>query len=103
MMRTRHAQHSQVMEADRVPRTGRCGSLHDASALISDVDRQWLWPARIAARGSKLRARIPPALPVIPAMKLETFLLGRRLANRESNEREIGALEAVPAMGLDAL
>jgi len=31
------------------------------------------------------------------------LLLGRRLANRESQARKIGALEGVPAMGLDAL
>jgi amino acid transporter len=31
------------------------------------------------------------------------LLLGRRLANRESKERRIGALEGVPAMGLDGL
>jgi amino acid transporter len=31
------------------------------------------------------------------------LLLGRRLANRESEERKIGALEGVPAMGLDAI
>jgi amino acid transporter len=31
------------------------------------------------------------------------FLLGRRLANRESEERKIGAFEGIPAMGLDGL
>jgi amino acid transporter len=31
------------------------------------------------------------------------LLLGRRLANRESRRRKIGALEGVPAMGLDAV
>lgn len=31
------------------------------------------------------------------------MLLGRRLANRESNARKIGAFEGVPAMGLDGL
>jgi amino acid transporter len=31
------------------------------------------------------------------------YLLGRPLANRESRERQIGVLEAVPAMGLDGL
>jgi amino acid transporter len=31
------------------------------------------------------------------------FLLGRRLANKEAHTRKITALEAVPAMGLDAL
>lgn len=36
-------------------------------------------------------------------MTLARLLLGRRLANRESAERKIGALEAVPAMGLDGL
>lgn len=34
---------------------------------------------------------------------LRQMLLGRRLANRESEERKIGALEAIPAMGLDGL
>jgi amino acid transporter len=34
---------------------------------------------------------------------LVDFLLGRRLANRESVERKIGAFEGVPAMGLDGL
>src|SRR3981081_734582 len=34
---------------------------------------------------------------------LVDFLLGRRLANREHVERKIGALEAVPAMGVDGL
>lgn len=36
-------------------------------------------------------------------MWIRNVLLGRRLANRESHERKIGALEAVPAMGLDGL
>ena len=36
-------------------------------------------------------------------MDLVALLLGRRLANRESGARKIGALEGVPAMGLDAL
>jgi amino acid transporter len=36
-------------------------------------------------------------------MPLRRWLLGRRLANRESAERKIGAFEAVPAMGLDGL
>jgi amino acid transporter len=36
-------------------------------------------------------------------MTVRDFLLGRRLANTESRTRKIGALEAVPAMGLDAL
>jgi hypothetical protein len=31
------------------------------------------------------------------------FILGRRLANREFDERKIGAFEGVPAMGLDGL
>jgi hypothetical protein len=31
------------------------------------------------------------------------FRLGRRLANREYDERKIGAFEGVPAMGLDGL
>ena len=34
---------------------------------------------------------------------LRKFLLGRRLANRESEERKIGAFEGMPAMGLDGL
>jgi amino acid transporter len=34
---------------------------------------------------------------------LADFILGRRLANREYGERKIGALEGVPAMGLDGL
>ncbi len=36
-------------------------------------------------------------------MSLLTLLLGRRLANREAEGRRIGALEGVPAMGLDGL
>lgn len=36
-------------------------------------------------------------------MRFLTFLLGRRLANREYNQRRIGAFEGVPAMGLDGL
>lgn len=36
-------------------------------------------------------------------MKLLALVFGRRLANRESGARKIGALEGVPAMGLDAL
>ena len=36
-------------------------------------------------------------------MSLTTLLLGRRLANREAEGRKIGALEGVPAMGLDGL
>jgi amino acid transporter len=34
---------------------------------------------------------------------LRNFILGRRLANRESQQRKIGALEGVPDMGLDGL
>lgn len=34
---------------------------------------------------------------------LRQLLLGRRLANRESGERKIGAWEGIPAMGLDGL
>jgi amino acid transporter len=34
---------------------------------------------------------------------IRNAVLGRRLANRESNERKIGAFEGVPAMGLDGL
>ena len=36
-------------------------------------------------------------------MSLVTFLFGRRLANREAESRKIGALEGLPAMGLDGL
>ncbi len=36
-------------------------------------------------------------------MNLPDLLLGRRLANRESGERKIGAIAGVPAMGLDAI
>jgi amino acid transporter len=36
-------------------------------------------------------------------VNVRKLLLGRRLANREFNERKIGALEGVPAMGLDGL
>ena len=36
-------------------------------------------------------------------MKLLDFLLGRRLANREGEERKIGWFAGVPAMGLDGL
>ena len=36
-------------------------------------------------------------------MSLTTLFLGRRLANREVDGRRIGALEGVPAMGLDGL
>ncbi|HEY6577891.1 MAG TPA: APC family permease [Rhizomicrobium sp.] len=36
-------------------------------------------------------------------VSLKSLLLGRPLANREMGERKIGVLEAVPAMGLDAL
>ena len=36
-------------------------------------------------------------------MSLITILLGRRLANREAEGRKIGALEGLPAMGLDGL
>ena len=36
-------------------------------------------------------------------MNLASFLLGRRLANREGEERRIGAFEGVPSMGLDGL
>jgi hypothetical protein len=36
-------------------------------------------------------------------MSFRRLLLGRRLANREQAERTIGALEGVPAMGLDGL
>jgi amino acid transporter len=36
-------------------------------------------------------------------MSLARILLGRRLANREGEERKIGAFEGVPAMGLDGL
>ncbi|MBX4909962.1 MULTISPECIES: APC family permease [Rhizobium] len=36
-------------------------------------------------------------------MNLSTLLLGRRLANREHEDKKIGWVEAVPAMGLDGL
>ena len=36
-------------------------------------------------------------------MRLTTLFLGPRLANREAEGRKIGALEGVPAMGLDGL
>src|SRR5436305_14264277 len=36
-------------------------------------------------------------------MSLARLILGRTLANREHNERQIGVLEGVPAMGLDGL
>ncbi|MDB5370203.1 MAG: ydaO [Roseomonas sp.] len=36
-------------------------------------------------------------------MTFSKLLLGRRLANREGEERKIGAFEGVPAMGLDGL
>lgn len=36
-------------------------------------------------------------------MSLTTMLLGRRLANREAEGRKIGAVEGLPAMGLDGL
>src|SRR5690242_6532595 len=36
-------------------------------------------------------------------ISLPHLVLGRPLANRELREREIGVLEGVPAMGLDAL
>jgi amino acid transporter len=36
-------------------------------------------------------------------LSIVDVLLGRRLANRESGERKIGAFEGVPAMGLDGL
>lgn len=36
-------------------------------------------------------------------ISLRQVLLGRRLANRESETRKIGPLEAIPAMGLDGL
>jgi amino acid transporter len=36
-------------------------------------------------------------------VNIRRLLLGRRLANRESEERKIGTWEAVPAMGLDGL
>jgi len=36
-------------------------------------------------------------------LTLREFILGRRLANREWTRRKIGALEAIPAMGLDGL
>lgn len=36
-------------------------------------------------------------------MRLLDLVLGRRLANREYQHRKIGALEGVPAMGLDAI
>ena len=36
-------------------------------------------------------------------MNLRGLLFGRRLANRESEDRKIGAFEGIPAMGLDGL
>src|SRR5579871_142405 len=36
-------------------------------------------------------------------MGVVDFILGRRLANREYGARKIGALEGVPAMGLDGI
>jgi len=45
--------------------------------------------------GQKLKASV--------VGRFSTWLLGRRLANREQERRRIGAFEGVPAMGLDAL
>lgn len=39
----------------------------------------------------------------VDQLSIRDFVLGRRLANREFNERKIGAFEGVPAMGLDGL
>src|SRR3954470_12598355 len=36
-------------------------------------------------------------------VNIRKLVLGRRLANREFNERKIGAFEGVPAVGLDGL
>ena len=36
-------------------------------------------------------------------MSLTTLLIGRPLANQEAEERKIGVLEGLPAMGLDGL
>jgi len=36
-------------------------------------------------------------------LRIFDFVLGRRLANRESEQRKIGAFEGLPAMGLDGL
>ncbi|MDF0696471.1 amino acid permease [Rhizobium sp. MC63] len=36
-------------------------------------------------------------------MNLSTLVFGRRLANREYEDKKIGWIEAVPAMGLDGL
>ena len=36
-------------------------------------------------------------------MSLTTLLIGRQLANKEAEERKIGVLEGLPAMGLDGL
>src|SRR3569832_1102415 len=36
-------------------------------------------------------------------MNLRALLLGRRLANKEQEERRIGAFEGIPSMGLDGL
>src|SRR3569833_966076 len=36
-------------------------------------------------------------------MNLRALLLGRRLANKEQEERRIGAFAGIPAMGLDGL
>jgi amino acid transporter len=36
-------------------------------------------------------------------MRLRSVLLGRRLANKEGEERKLGAFEGIPAMGLDGL
>ncbi|MDR6821085.1 amino acid transporter, partial [Neorhizobium sp. 2083] len=36
-------------------------------------------------------------------MNLATLLFGRKLANREHEDKKLGWVEAVPAMGLDGL
>lgn len=51
--------------------------------------------------GAEFIGIVPPASRI--RIALLRLILGRRLANEEHLERKIGAIEGVPAMGLDAL
>jgi amino acid transporter len=94
-----------------------CGQAITAAAYERSIERSRLRTLRLGGMAGgpilERRRHTPGAAGMIeddrdrgaslPMMSLRRLLLGRRLANREQAERKIGALEGVPAMGLDGL
>jgi amino acid transporter len=62
------------------------------------------YPRCFEAHGRTDLAKLPcRTASLVSTVSLLNFVLGRRLANREAEQRKIGAFEGVPAMGLDGL